>query len=70
MIFPAQETFLNLNVENSFFFQDRFMNRKLEQDLFDIEFFCNNEEVFNVTFDQFNACLLDKSNNFFKKKKN
>jgi len=36
MIFPAQETFLNLNVENSFFFQDCFMNRKLEQDLFDV----------------------------------
>jgi len=39
-----------------------------ERDLFEIEIFCNIIHIFTVTFDQFNASLLNKSINFFKKK--
>ncbi len=38
-----------------------------EQQLFEIESFCNIINVFTVTFEQFNAFLLNKSINFFKK---
>ncbi len=45
------------------------MNRKLKGTVFLIDFFIlfiyiNNIKVFNVTFDQFNACLLNKSINY------
>ncbi len=46
------------------------MNRKFKQHklhLFDIEIFRNIIDVFSVTFDQYNASLLNKSINFFKK---
>jgi len=38
---------------------------KKEQHLFEIEVFCNIISVFTFTFDQFNAFLLNKNNNFF-----
>ncbi len=37
------------------------MNRKFEQDLFEMEIFCNTIYVFVVPFDQFNAFMLNKS---------
>ncbi len=39
------------------------MNRKLfkEQQLFEIEIFCNITNAFTVTFDQFYASLLNKN---------
>jgi len=40
------------------------MNRN-EQHLFEIEVFCNIKHVFTVTFDQFNASLLNESVHFF-----
>ncbi len=40
-----------------------------KQCLFEIEILCNIMNVFNVTFVQFNASLLNNSINFFKKKK-
>ncbi len=45
-----------------FIFLDSQMNR---QHLFEIEIFCNIINVFTVTFDQFNASLMNKSINFF-----
>ncbi len=41
-----------------------------EQNLFETEIFCNNAKIFTVTFDQFNAFLLNKSSSFFKNVKN
>ncbi len=38
-----------------------------EKHLLEIEIFCNIINVFTVTFDDFNACLLIKSINFFLK---
>ncbi len=43
------------------------MQSSKEQHLFEIEIFCNIINVFTATFDQFNASLLNKSNNFLKK---
>ncbi len=41
------------------------MNRKFKRKhLFDIEIYCNIINVFTVTFDQFNASLMNKSINF------
>ncbi len=37
--------------------------------LFEIEIFCDIRNVFAVTFDQFNASLLNKNMNFFNQKK-
>ncbi len=37
---------------------------KYKQRSFEIEMFCNNN-IFTVTFDQFNASLLNKSGHFF-----
>ncbi len=40
------------------------MNRKFkEYHLFEVEMVCNIINVFTVTFDQFNASLLNKINN-------
>ncbi len=40
------------------------MNRKLQREhLYEMEIFCNITNVLNVTFDQFNASLLNKSIN-------
>ncbi len=79
--FAAQETFLIIiNVENScaaqyflwklwyilFFRIHRWIESSKEQHLFEIEIFCNIINVFTVSFDQFNASLIDI--NFFKKK--
>ncbi len=36
--------------------------------LFEMETFCNIINVFTVTFDQFNASLLNKNINLFKKR--
>ncbi len=44
------------------------MNRKFKRAAFEIETFCNIINVVTVTFDQFNASLLDKSTNLFPKK--
>jgi len=41
-----------------------------EQHLFEIESFCNIINAFTVSFDQFNASLLNKSIHFFQKTKN
>ncbi len=38
-----------------------------EKHLLEIEIFCNIINVFTVSFDDFNACLLIKSINFFLK---
>ncbi len=38
-----------------------------EQHLFETEIFCNIINVFTVIFDQFNASMLNKNINFFKK---
>ncbi len=77
--FAAQETFLIIiNVENSCAvifmwkpwynsFRILWIENSKEQSLFEIEIICNNINVFTVTFDQFNASLLNKSNNIFKK---
>ncbi len=63
-----------INVENSCAAQHFFGNWYIEflriiwwiesskeQHLFEIEIFCNIISVFTVTFDQFNASLLNKS---------
>ncbi len=45
------------------------MNKKSsEWHLFEMEIFCNIINVSTDTFDEFNATLLNKSNNSFKKK--
>lgn len=44
------------------------MKRSKEQNLFDIESFCNNVKVFSVTFDQFKASLLNNNKKRPKKK--
>ncbi len=43
------------------FFQESLMNSSKEQNLFEIEILCNIIDIFTVSFDQFNASLL----NFF-----
>ncbi len=49
----------------TFIFQDSLMNRKFKRPhLFEIEIFCNIIDVFTVTFDQFEASLLNKSRFF------
>ncbi len=50
--FAAQVTFIIINDEN-----DSLMNRKLIY----LKLFCNIIKVFALTFDQFNALLLNKS---------
>ncbi len=78
--FAAPETFLIIiSVENScaaeyvswcIFF--KILESSEEQHLYEIEIFCNiiftvTLFVFTVTFDQFNASLLNKNIDFFKK---
>ncbi len=49
-----------------FYSQDSLMNRKFKRPhLFEIEIFCNIINVFTVTFDQFDASLLNKRSRFF-----
>ncbi len=58
---------LNIFMETETFFspQGSLMNIKLKkQHLFKTEIFCNIKNVFTVTFDQFNASLLNNSINF------
>ncbi len=73
--FAAQETFLIIiNAEIRFAAQyfcgngDKlhFHESSKEQHLFEIEIFSNIINVFAVTFDQFNASLMNKSINFFR----
>ncbi len=53
------------------FFQDILINKKSqEQHLFEIEIFYNMAKSFIVTFDKFNAYLLNKRINFLKKQMN
>ncbi len=40
------------------------MESKKNQHLFEIEIFCNIVNIFTVTFDKFNAYLMNKSINF------
>ncbi len=48
-------------VETDICFQGTLMNLKFkEQYLFEIEMFCKMLNIFAVTFDQFNASLLNK----------
>ncbi len=49
-----------------FFRIHRWIESSKEQHLFEIEIFCNIINVITVTFDQFNASLMDKSINFLK----
>ncbi len=64
-------TFLALLI---FFRILRLIESSKEQHLFQIEIFCDIINVFTVTFDQFNASLMNNSINFVqickKKKKN
>ncbi len=50
---------LNIFVKTDSFFQDSLINKKVKK-LFS---FCNNVNVFTVTFDQLNTSLLHKCNN-------
>ncbi len=46
------------------------MNKKFsEWHLFEMEIFCNIINVFTDSFDEFNATLSNKSNNFIQKRK-
>ncbi len=46
------------------------MNKKFsEWHLFEMEIFCNIINVFTGSFDEFNATLSNKSNNFIQKRK-
>ncbi len=49
------------------FFSQSSLNRKFKRTAFKIEIFCNIINVFTVTFDQFDASLLNKTINFSKK---
>ncbi len=49
-----------------FFRIHRWIESSKEQHLFEIEIFCYIINVSTVTFDQFNASLMNKSNNFLK----
>ncbi len=42
------------------------MNSSKEQHLFELKIFCNIINVFTITFDQFNASLLNQSVNSVK----
>ncbi len=59
---------LNIFVETAIhFFQDSLMKNSSKQPhLFEIEVFCNIIHFLTVTFDQFNAILLNNSINFLK----
>ncbi len=46
----------------------RWIETSEKQHLFEIEIYCNIINVFTDTFDQFNASLMNKSVNLFKKK--
>ncbi len=50
-----------------FFKIHRWIESSKEQHLFETEIFCNIINVLTVTFDQFNASLMNKSINFFLK---
>ncbi len=69
--FGPQETFLIIiNAENCLYCLI-FLWKQTEspkQHLFTIEIFCNLINVFTVTFDQFNASLLNKGYNLTTKK--
>ncbi len=56
----------NIFVETDLFFRiHRWIESSKEQHFFKIEIFCYIINVFTVTFDQFNASLINKSINFF-----
>ncbi len=69
--FAAQKTFIIRlkTAEYNFFRFLWWIDRSEEQHLSEIEIFCNIINVFIVTFDQFKASLLNKSINFYNKKK-
>ncbi len=53
-------------VDSNLFPQDINEQSYKQQPLFEIGIICNIINVFTVTFDQFNVCLLKKSNNVLK----
>ncbi len=50
-----------------FYLIHRWIESSKEQHLFEVEIFCNIIHVFTVTFDQFNASLLNRNMNVFQK---
>ncbi len=56
-----------LRAQETFIITDKCFDEYKQKLLFEVDIFCNILNVFTVTFDQFNASLLNKSLHFFQK---